>query len=160
TPREGAFSRSTPTSPSWGRGLRPIAVGLGAMAIVTGVALFVSRTEETRPVDAATIAATAPPDAAPPATTAVTASAPPPELRASRTDQGFLLNFILPRPPDELLVKLGGESGFRSSGENPSLVDPSTGAMAAKTWIVLPSDTGKTEIFVKYRKNKQWAGPF
>src|SRR5262249_43979252 len=69
-----------------------------------------------------------------------------PTLRASRTDEGFLLNFAFAHPPDEVQIKLPDDTGFRSIGD--------------RTWIVLPASSARAKLQIKYRKVDGWAGPF
>jgi Protein kinase domain len=132
---------------------RKLAV-IGSLAALASVAVVVALAVSGEPTKVPADARTAqhgvtptlpsPPDA--PAPTVVKRPAPAPDLVASKTSDGFLLNLRFVHPPDEVEWKLADDAAFHSIGD--------------RTWIALPPGAGHAKIFVRYLQGKDWAGPF
>jgi serine/threonine-protein kinase len=84
----------------------------------------------------------------------------PPGMHATQSAEGYVVNFELGGPPEELEVKLPGASAFTAADKNPDVIDEKTGTPTAKTWIELPRGQAKATIAVKYKRGGKWFGPY
>ena len=143
--------KTQPPMPAPKRWVVPAA--LAAVLIVAGI-LFLATRGGSADVDAGQLASR-PPDAVP-----SEVGGGSPIMRTTQSAEGYLVNFDLSRPPEELEVKLPGASGFTTMAKNPNVRDEKTGAPTAKTWIELPRDAKRSVISVKYKLGGKWFGPF